>query len=238
MVHEEGLLWCARISRLCIGSHKKSHIALNPFHNKLKPLQLYRRILDTINWRKVDNFRKEGLDRFVREVALQAEKVQTEHGGTPSTEFAREIRERIRSEVPVFGTKYISRGPSEPIHDRPRQTNIDVRGLKRKWHTPDAPLCSNLICRVQGKRHYISACNISDKKTKDNLLGEYRSNKKSRLKSVTMKVGNVARVTSTPTNPHFSLFKASFGIDEIKNDLMADQGADANFISSHTIKKI
>lgn len=177
-------------------------------------------------------------DRFVREVAVQAEKIQTEHRGTFATDYIEAARERVRPNVPVVRTRYTSKGPSKSIHDRTQQTSSNARGLKRKRDVPDAPLCLNPICRAQGKRHYLSVCNIFDRKTKDTLLKEYRSNKKARLDNANKKDGNVARVSSTSTNPHSSLFKASFGKGEIETDLMADQGADANFISSQMFKKI
>lgn len=53
----------------------KPHIAINHILGKLKPQQLYLRMKDIINWRKDENFHKENLDRFVREIARLDKKI-------------------------------------------------------------------------------------------------------------------------------------------------------------------
>lgn len=45
----------------------KTHIAISHILKKLKPSQLYRRMLDIVIWRKNENFHYENFDRFVRE---------------------------------------------------------------------------------------------------------------------------------------------------------------------------
>lgn len=62
--------------------------------------------------------------------------------------------------------------------------------------------------------------------------------KKARLDHSKRVNGNVARITSTPTSPHSSTFIVSFAKGGIETDLMNDQGADANFISSRMFKEI
>lgn len=47
------------------------------------PHQLYKRITDVVKWRKIENFERNS-DRFIREVAKQSEKLQTERRAAPA----------------------------------------------------------------------------------------------------------------------------------------------------------
>lgn len=59
----------------------KPHVAINYFLKELKPPQLYRCMLDIKSWRIAEDFHKKHFDRLIREVALQAGKIQAEHRG-------------------------------------------------------------------------------------------------------------------------------------------------------------
>lgn len=56
----------------------KPQIAVNHLLKKLRPAQQYLRMQDRIMWRKKKKFEKESFNRFVRKVARQAKKKQTE----------------------------------------------------------------------------------------------------------------------------------------------------------------
>lgn len=59
----------------------KPHLAIQYITKKLKPHQMYRRMMDIMEWRKNDKFPKETFCRFTQEVAKQAEKLHVEQRG-------------------------------------------------------------------------------------------------------------------------------------------------------------
>lgn len=63
----------------------KPHIAIQHFYRRLKFVQLYHRMVDIMNWRVNENFHCEEFDLFVREVAFQARKIQSEERHVPPT---------------------------------------------------------------------------------------------------------------------------------------------------------
>lgn len=217
----------------------KPHIAINHILRKLKPPQLYRRMLDIISWRKNENFHKDNFDRFVREVAIQAEKIQAENRGTQETQQRdkdprhgdrnlRVVRKNKHATTPIIGVN----------QQRKDNGHNELRGQKRKRNTFEVPLCLNPVCKAKGKRHYISHCGISDENTKVTLLEEYRRAKRAKLDNAKRGDGNIARVLSTSSKHHSSIFKASFEKGALETELLADQGADVNFISSRQFKEI
>lgn len=58
------------------------YIDINYVLRKLRPVQLYQRMLDIKAWRKNENFRKGNFNRFVR---VQADKLETEQRRAPVT---------------------------------------------------------------------------------------------------------------------------------------------------------
>lgn len=219
----------------------KPHIAINHILKKLKPPQLYRRMLDIMTWRKNENFHKENFDRFVREAAAQAEKIQTEHRGTNNHEHNLDNQNRAKGRRTFHAVRKSTGGVEAPVlanRKHSEKQDDDVRGKKRKRDVWEAPLCLNPVCRAKGKRHYISNCEISDKNTKTALVEEYRSAKKARLENAKKGNSTIARISHITSNPHSSVFRASFGEGAIDTTLMADQGADANFMSARLFKEI
>lgn len=57
---------------------EKPRIAIGHFLKRLEPIQPYKRMPDVIRWRKDEKFGNKNFDRFVREVAVQARKMQSE----------------------------------------------------------------------------------------------------------------------------------------------------------------
>lgn len=121
----------------------KPHIGINHVLRKLKPLQLYHRMLDIIIVRKNESFHKQNFDRFVREVAVQVEKFK------PNTED-RSITITILTVRTLLQWKRLFPLSGKPIQDGtscswPPQTsrkhNDDLRGKKRKRDASEAPLC-------------------------------------------------------------------------------------------------
>lgn len=88
----------------------KLHIAISRAIQKLKPHQLCCITVDIMNWRKHGNFHNENFDRFVREVAAQANKTQTEQRMTAMYE-----QDRGKSPVP--------NGKSGPHHQKKQSTD-------------------------------------------------------------------------------------------------------------------
>lgn len=56
----------------------KPHIPIEHFLKRLKPYAVHRRMGDIITWRKNKDFHREDSDSFIREAAIQAEKLHVE----------------------------------------------------------------------------------------------------------------------------------------------------------------
>lgn len=108
----------------------------------------------------------------------------------------------------------------------------DIREKKGKMDVLKPPLCLNPACRAREKRYYISNCENSDEDTKAPLLEQYRKSKKARYDEPMKEAGNMKCIEQTPASPHSSIFKALFSKGGTRTDLVADQRADANFISA------
>lgn len=133
----------------------------------------------------------------------------------------------MKEETPVFA----NRKHIEKVGD-------DLQGKRRKRDAFEAPLCLNPECKAKRKRYYISNWDISNNNIKTTLLEEYHSAKKTRLENAGKENGSFDRISHTPSNPHSSVFRASFGEGAIATNLMTDQGADGNFISAHLFREI
>lgn len=79
---------------------------------------------------------------------------------------------------------------------------------------------------------------MSDAETKTALPEQYRKAKNARYNESLRDAGNLRRIAYMPSPPHSSIFEALFSKGEVEVDLMADQGADANFISKSLLRKI
>lgn len=144
-------------------------------------------MLDIMNWKKNENFHKEDFNRFVREVAVQAEKIQTEHRGTHASEYSYNKGPKWKGNRTlhvVRKNKQVIEAPVKVNQCKLKKPNENLRGLKRKRDYIQAPLCLNPVCKEKGKRHYISNCDILDKETRTTLLEEYRKTKKARFNNV------------------------------------------------------
>lgn len=192
-------------------------------------------MVDIITLRKNDRFHKENFNRFVREVAVQTKKIQTELKTIPLPE------RQVENDTNITVQRIIckpNRGNHSPLQHHKEKQDIGERGKKRKRDVYEAPLCLNPTCREKGKRRYINQCVISDKATKDKLFGDYRKAKKGRYEETRKQVGSINRIAATPTLPHSSLFKATFVKGNIETNLMADQGAKGNFILASFLDEI
>lgn len=221
----------------------KPHITIDHILKKLRPPQLYRRMRDIIAWRKNDNFHKENFSRFMQEVAKQAEKIQVEqrsiHFHTDKTERTRTHSQVQEKKQPRFERTFFQvkeRMPGRQIVHK--EVEKEHRGQKRKLERTDAPLCLNPECRTKGERHYISQCPISSDETKTVLLEDFRRAKRARIDAAKRKDRKVGQVIRSTSSSHSALFKAIFANGTVEKDLMADQGADANFIDEQLLEQI
>lgn len=230
-----------RSSRYAHILETKPHIAINHILKRLKPPQLYRRMQDIIIWRKNDNFHEENFDRFIREVAVQAEKLQTDHRGLINHDLnlkRRNIATRKKAIPLARRNIFKAKTPAIVNHKLTENNNDTSGGKKRKRCVSEASLCLNSECKAQGKRPYINNCDISDKNIKIASLEEYHHVKRARTENARRGSGNVARVSHHTANPHSYVFRASLGNGAVETNLMADQGTDANFISACLFKEI
>lgn len=62
------------------------HSEINHFLKRVKPFQLYCKVVGAMKWRNCESFRKESFDRFVRDVDVQTKKIHSEHRTTAMVE--------------------------------------------------------------------------------------------------------------------------------------------------------
>lgn len=189
-------------------------------------------------WRKDEKFEKESFNRFVREVARQAKKIQTElkiiphhdkHENRESTSSKKNMS-HARKRGQIYHAEIVT-----PQRFHAEKAVKNSHGIKKKRDSFGAPLCLNATCKGAGKRHYTNNGEITDKDTRSALLKEYRRNKRVRLEDGKKNVGKIGQVTHMPTKPHSSIFKGSFAKGAISVDIIADEGADANFMSAQLL---
>lgn len=101
-----------------------------------------------------------------------------------------------------------------------------------KRDASDIALFLNPECKKQGIRHYISSCGISDDSKTAALLEEYRRTKRALMKAARNGMNQLARFAQTPSQPHFSMFRASFAKGMVETNVILDQRAVSNFISA------
>lgn len=101
-----------------------------------------------------------------------------------------------------------------------------------------ALLCLNPFCRAEGRRHYITRCDVLDNSTKTTLLEQYRKAKNAHYHEARKKVGDIWRVAYIPSSQHASFFKAFFAKEPIEVGLLADQDVDANFFLEDLLEEL
>lgn len=131
----------------------------------------------------------ENFDRFVTEVAAQAEKIQSEQEGTHENYqlVNRESKYRVKKALHVIRRsirKYMIEYQMNASRERIDKSHNDARGQKRRRDSYEALLCLIPGCKAKGRRNYINSCEILGKNTKTTLLKEYRRTKKVRLENV------------------------------------------------------
>lgn len=99
-------------------------------------------------------------------------------------------------------------------------------------------ICLNPACRANKKKHFVSNCAITDEPTRARLFEEYRKPKRAPLNSEkkgserTEPFGRVAQILSWP---HSSVFRASFADGLVAANVLADQGAEGDLISTQLL---
>lgn len=150
----------------------RPHTTNSYFLKKLKPFQIYRRMMDIKNVKKNKGSHEGNLFCFLRKVGSQAKNVRNELQLVPSVEQQLEILIRKISKIRKLHTKRMSHVPE--THQEENQ-NINVLSNKKKrWtHLTHRSVLSQ--CVEKKKRSpYIRKCDILDKATKDKLLKDFR----------------------------------------------------------------
>lgn len=149
-------------------------------------------------WRRNENFQKENFDPFVRVVARQAEKIQNEERVVLKFRKSRKVEgnqmKRIRYQTKRVHhvKKHRQDRKDQPIVTQRVQVDnseSDKTGKKIQQDVLEALLCLNTKCSEPGRRNYTSNSEISNQKTRDMSLVQYRKNKKHNKRGVrTLKI--------------------------------------------------
>lgn len=140
---------------------------------KLRPCQMYTRLLYIVKRKEDANFNNKYFDRFVREVALQAKVMETEQRVVPF------YNNRVEKEG-ISTTRKVTHQDRSVLsrtvvitslqHHQDIKVQTDVRGIKRKRDVLKALFCVSPVCRADKTRLYTSHCDLSDKNTNSALL--------------------------------------------------------------------
>lgn len=170
-------------------------------------------MLDIINWRRTENFHNGNFDCFIREVALHAQKIQTEQrmllvyhnrDGKETNYPPKRTHHFIAKKRPH--TKVVPNAYQQKAGN-PNENN-EQQGSKRKRDTFEAQFCLNLKCRVQRKRHHLNRCEILEKETKTALLDQYEMAKMEWHEEQKKTSGHIGSLLHTSTSTHSSIFRA------------------------------
>lgn len=202
----------------------KPHSAITHIFKKLKPQQLYRRMMDNISWPKNINFHKEIFDRFVWEVERQAKKIEAEQRVVPTFSQCKWVEGKQRAGT-IHQTKRVHHAKKpRQAHRKPAIIRQQMQVDKTKNNKPGkkinrgvlkAPLCLNFKCRGQVRRHYTSHCEISDQKITKVVLEQYRKNKRARYNGQ-KDVEYIGQITHMPTSTNSSIFRRLFAKKTLK----------------------
>lgn len=227
----------------------KPHIAISHILKRVKPKALKSRIKNIVLWRKDIQFDRKDFGAFMRELALQAKKLESEQAGSVRTNH--EVDNSDCSSDETAGRRTFSgkvRKPgnynsrknlrSSPQQKEKESNNIVTLG-KRRRQSDELPPCLNQMCRKKGGRHFINNCTRTSVEEAKRLRTEYRAskNQKSRI-SNNPGSGKVFRLGSEKVNGHSALFHASFENGSVEAVVLTDQGSDTNLISKTLLNKL
>lgn len=129
-------------------------------------------MMDILKWKESENLYKKHFDRFMRLVACQAKKLQTEQKAVTLhvKDMSKEGISNTRRVAHHFKKLFPRTGKtvSPPEHNK-RKAHKDAPGTKQKRDVTEAPLCLNPVFRTEGRRRHINQCNMSDDNTKNTL---------------------------------------------------------------------
>lgn len=230
---------------------KKPHIAIKHITNRIKPGLLKRRMKDIVLWRKDEQFDKKDFGAFMRELAVQAKKLEHEQesryhredsdSGASSAssesedEGSHSRRPQRKHSSPKKGKKKNHKGIATKKRDNDgaaKQESPNHR-KKRVFEMPD---CLNPKC--DGK-HFVADCPISSEEEKRIFKEEYHARKKRIIRFNTDKnpagssskhKGSIRRLGAQAIDDHSALFSATFALGAVESVVMADQGSDANVL--------
>ena len=215
----------------------KPHVAIRHIMKRLQPSALYRRMRDICEWRKNEQFDKTDFNRFIREVAAQAVRLDenSDLNGRPTRddtsapESNGRVNDRSNSRRPGRGNTQKGAKPNSRVEKgRPNAADQgNDKGGKRK-----APDCLNKSC---GGQHWMSDCPNTSEDEKKRLVSEVRAKKKRNNPAMDKVSGTIKTVRALDPEDNTALFDATFLNGAIECHALADQGADANIVGQSVL---
>lgn len=181
-------------------------------------------------WRKDVKFDEKSLPDFMKELVKQA-KLYDELTMMSKSRKQQRMEENSSDddEPPVPKLKRKTKSKLRDTESRKKQkANSEIHN-KEVGKAPDArpspPKCLNEDCP---ELHWLKDCKNTPKEKKNQLYREYREAKKRKVSFE----GAVKHLKHTNVTEHSALFTATFAHGAVDAVVLADQGADSNFIPS------
>ena len=229
---------------------KRPHICIAHIMRRVKPRRLKEKMKQIIRWRKIEHFDRKDFGAFMRELVVQAKKIEEEdhldrkrraesdeeHSGDSSSEDASTANSRWKGDRKKGkgrrGGKSKNGGKNQ--NDTPTSSDDALKqgANKRKR---DLPPCLNKRC---SGHHYLVNCPISTDQEKQTLRDEYREKKRAKLNNEQKSRGRVNLLAAAEVDAHSALFSASFAKGAIESTVLADNGSDTNLMPPAVFKQL
>ena len=215
---------------------ERPYVAIKHIMSKVKPSRLRKRMKKIIAWKKNENFHSKDYGEFVRALAKVAREV--ERAGRADRKETATSDSEIDSES----------DDDKPKGDRKRKKK---KGKKRKASSSDdggerkklkedkgskkeLPPCLNKSC---GGRHYMDKCPNTSPEEGKRLVKEYKERKK-KENGKDSSVCGAFRLGAEAIDDHSALFSATFASGRVESVVLADQGADCNFLPPSVVSAL
>ena len=219
-------------------TEEKPHVAIRHIMKRLQPTSLYRRMRDVCEWKKNEQFDKVNFNRFIREVAAQAMRLDADAdlsgrvNSGENSEFDPKGRAREQANS-KRGGKGADRKVSKLSNWRPeKETSTAKRAGGDRNEKRKAPDCLNKAC---GGQHWISDCPNTSEDEKKRLVAEVRAKKKRAKPAMNNFAGTIKTVKALDAEDNTALFNATFFNGAVDCLALADQGADVNIVGSSVL---
>ena len=215
---------------------ERPHVAIQHIISKVKPSRLRKRMKKIFLWKKNENFHKKDYGEFIRALARVAKEVErSEHtekkcalltdsdtdSDTGDDKYKADNKRKRKKSRKNGRREKRRKTATDSGEDEVTKPTKGDKGSVRK-----APPCLKKSC---GGNHYMDKCPNTSPDEAKRLVREYKERKSQK--------GSVSSVSSAQQD-HSALFSATFASGKLNAVVLADQGADCNFLPPSVVDEI